>query len=262
MGTRLLIKSASFINIVDSEATYQEKTYNSTNLEFVGGGSILGLGILTVAESPYWNSPASNARLGCHFPIAVDGATEIVIKNSYGQTSGIHAKFLTEDGSWLADVTGGSWQTDASITPTIPSNAKWLIVNFSESGYEVTVKGYMTDAITNTITPTLNTAEAFMDTSGSIVSSTLDAIFGHKRSVYDINVFGKSAIYLNGFAAVQGGQEFCIGCLFDSNNNKIGDAIVASTSKNCTGFVKITIPANAVRLSITGFIDALPQVKY
>lgn len=261
MGKRLVIKGASFINIVDTEASYKEKTYNSTNIEFVGGGSVLGLGGFGTAETPYWTNNVSSAQLGCHFPIAVDGATEIVIKKSYGQPNGIHAKFLAEDGSWIADVIGGVSRTDASITPTIPSNAKWLIVNFYESGYEVTVKGYMTD-ITNTITPTLNTAQAFIGTNGSITNSTTAGVYAKLRSVYDIDVSGKSAVYLNGFSGTSGGQAYCIGCLFDASNNMIGNAIIADTQTNCTGMVKISIPANAIRLSVNGFENIPPQVKY
>lgn len=261
MGKRLVIKGASFINIVDSEAAYKEVTYNSENIEFLGNKTTLGLGGMAIASVPYWTTIISNQQLGMHFPIAVDGATEIVIKNSYGQSNGVHARFLAEDGSWLADVTGGSSQTDASITPTIPSNAKWLLVNFEGSGYEVTVKGYMTSP-SNTITPTVNTEGAFISSSGNITASTLTPLYDIQRAVYDINVSGKSVIYVNGYYAAEGVQGFTQAVFFDLSNNKVGDAVTYEASVNHAGFVKLTVPPGAVKVSVNGFKGFPPLVKY
>lgn len=265
MGTKIYIKNSNFTNYVDIEYPYSIKRVDQAELKFINPTTV-DIGGMAILGSKLFVSKSSGNQLGVHYPIDIEGATSITIINSFGQSSGIHAKLLDSSGAWVKDIIGSV----SSITPTInihdneiPSNCKYLFVNgINTALISVEVEGFLNTEQKEFLTSApLLVGNGFIKNDGTVIASTVVA--GRKVVEYDVSsinnlyvcgLFGNSSV---------AGQNNCLGVFLDVDNNVVSSLIEANILEEMSylSFNKIQKPLNATKFRCN-VLDADPVIYF
>lgn len=258
MGTRLIIRGANFIDYVDKEPQYSEKTIN--DFEFISTAETHYGGMDTV-NAPYFGGLADVANQhGLMIPIDIEGISWAELYNTYGQTAAIHAKVLDSDGKFVMDIMGTSVGVDEKITVSnFPSNSKWLFLNGTNKR-ELSMKmgGYFASSNKKKINHAVKKEQGYIDATGTINDSTVVA----NRSVIGYQVTPGQKILVTGELAVTGAQDYVLGCFLDSEERLIEtvrlDTTISPTNSQNYGIISMKVPSNATILRCNANKDAYP----
>lgn len=258
MGTRLIIKGADFVNYFDKEVEYSEKEISS--FTYIGSYPNI-IGGMEYPDKPSFGTLASQeGQLGMIDPIDIEGISFAELRNTYGQTSGIHAKVLDRNGDFVMDIFGTSLGIDDTISIyDFPSKSKWLFLNgHKDKAMSVKIGGYFKDnAKYDILSYTTKQDDAFLTEDGNITSSA--TVSG--RSVIDYNVSQGETLKITGLLAVMGGQNFCIACFLNSEEEVIKSIILdcPNTAGNKYGMISTTVPDGATILRCNVNRNAYPK---
>ena len=248
MGKKLIIRGANFVNYVDNEGLFTEKTISEFSYISTLGTAIGGMDTI---NSPSFGGLADpSIQYGMMAPIDIEGITMAKIYNTYGQTSGIHAKVLDEDGNFVMDIIGTSvGYDDEIIVENFPLNSKWMFLNTTKSKEaRLEMSGYFDDCSKNEIEYTVLKENAFINQNGTITESSV--IEG--RNVIQIPVVQGERILVVGALASSGGQGYNMGSFFNISDNLLSsvilDTTVTPTSNPVYGIISTIVPANATTL--------------
>lgn len=257
MGTRLIIRGANFIDYVDKEPQYSEKTIY--DFEFISSiGSAIGG--MDAVNAPWFGGLAViDKQYGLMVPIDIEGISWAELYNSYGQTAAIHAKVLDSDGKFVMDIMGKSIGIDEKITVSnFPSNSKWLFLNgINTAELSLKIGGYFVDSNKNKMSHSVKRENAYIGADGVINESTVVAY----RNVIGYQVTPGQKILITGALAVEGAQDFVLGCFLNSDESLIKSIRLDTTitpSNNCYGIISTTVPNNATILRCNANKKAYP----
>lgn len=241
MGTRLIIPNADFENYVEIETEFSTKTISEFEYfkhKEYGGCADLGV--------PYFgNYTNSTNQLGLMNPIDIEGISYAKIVNSYGQSTGIHAKVLDINGNLVKDIMGSTVNIDNQLyIDDFPSTSKWLFINnISTHTPSVTIGGYFNESEKETITKGAVVSSSYITADG-IVSSSDE--FGGARQVVDYPCQSGQRILIVGIFNVQGTQGFCSGVFANSSNDVISQ-ITPDVESNCVSVLSCIVPNGATK---------------
>lgn len=257
MGTRLIIRGANFIDYVDKEPQYSEKTIS--DFEFISSiGSAIG-GMDTANASWFGVLSDISKQYGLMVPIDIEGISWAELYNSYGQTAAIHAKVLDVDGNFVMDIMGKSTGIDEKITVSnFPSNSKWLFLNgINTADLSLKIGGYFADTNKSKISHAVKEEQGYIDAAGAIHESSAMAY----RNVIGYQVTPGQKILVIGAFAVPGAQDYTLGCFLNSDESLIKTIKLDTTvapSGNCYGIISATVPDNATILRCNANKNAYP----
>lgn len=248
MGKKLIIRGANFINYVDKEGLFTQKTISEFSYISTLGDAIGGMDTI---DSPAFGALADpTIQYGMMVPIDIEGITMAKIYNTYGQTSGIHAKVLDVNGNFVIDIMGTSVGFDDEIiVENFPLESKWMFLNTTKSKEaRLEMSGYFGDSSKSEIEHAILKENAFIAPNGTIIESTL--IEG--RSVIQIPVVQGERIFVVGALASSGGQGYNMGSFFDTFDNLLSsiilDTTVTPTNNPTYGIISTIVPDNATTL--------------
>lgn len=258
MGTRLIIRGANFIDYVDKEPQYSEKTIS--DFEFISTTETPYGGMDTV-NAPWFGGVAANNQYGLMAPIDIEGISWAELYNTYGQTAAIHAKVLDSDGKFVMDIIGKSVGVDEKIVVTnFPSNSKWLFLNgINTAELSLKMGGYFADTNKSKISHAVKKEQGYIDATGAIYeSSVIDY-----RNVIGYQVIPGQELLVIGAFAVPGAQDYVLGCFLDNEERLIETVRLDTTvapSINCYGIISTTVPNNSTILRCNANKNAYPIV--
>lgn len=253
MGTRLIIRGANFIDYVDKEPQYSEKTINE--FEFISTTET-PYGGMDVVNAPWFGVIANNNQYGLMVPIDIEGISWAELYNTYGQTSAIHAKVLDLDGKFVMDIMGKSLGVDEKILVTnFPSNSKWLFLNgINTNKLSLKIGGYFANSDKNKINHDVKKEQGFIDATGAIKDSTVIPY----RNVIGYSVTPGQRILIVGALGASGAQGYVLGCFLDSEERLVEAIRLDATANSNYGIISMKVPSNATILRCNANKDAYP----